>query len=52
MSQLNFIQEADQALKNHIWNTLKNDSANQNIIISQDQIVLSPPKAAQTQKNG
>jgi hypothetical protein len=52
MSQLNFIQEADQALTNHIWNTLKSDSANRNIIISQDQIALSPPKAAQTQKTG
>ena len=52
MSQQNFIQEADQALTTHIWNALKNGSTNQNIITSQDQIALSPPKAAQTQKTG
>ena len=47
MSDQNFIQEADRALQNHIWNALKSESTTQTLITSQDQIAFSLPKVAQ-----
>jgi Pvc16 N-terminal domain len=47
MSDQNFIQEADRALQNHIWNALKSESTTQTLVTSQDQIAFSLPKVAQ-----
>jgi len=52
MSDQNFIQEADKALQNHIWNALKSDQTTQTIITRIDQVAFSPPKATTTQKTG
>ena len=50
MSDHGFIQNADKAIFNVIWNGIKDETTVQNIITSQEQITFSPPKTGQTQK--
>ena len=47
MVQKGFITNADMALANFIWNSLKTESTAKNIISSQDQISFSSPKTNQ-----
>ena len=51
MGQKAFISDADLALANFIWNSIKNEPAAKNIVSSQEQISFSSPKATSAHGN-